>query len=316
MGKIAFVFSGQGAQYGGMGKSLVEVSPAARQVFDTAESLRPGTASQCFEGTTEELSVTKNTQPCLYCVDLAAARALEEAGVHADFAAGFSLGEVAALTFAGAFSDEDGFSFVCRRAEAMQNAAEQNPGAMAAVLKLSNETVEELCRSFSRVWPVNYNCPGQLVVAGEKGELESFCGKVAEAGGKAVPLAVSGGFHSPLMADAAEKLEAALAEISVQPLRLPVYANVTARSYEEGIGELSAKQTEDTVRTLLVRQVKNPVRWQETIENLRARGVDTFIECGAGKTLCGLIKKTVKDVTILRVEDAETLQDTVKAIKG
>ena len=304
MKKIAFVFSGQGAQYGGMGKSLYETSPAARQVFDTADKIRPGTSIQCFEGTTEELSVTKNTQPCLYCVDLAAARALEEAGVHADFAAGFSLGEVSALTFAGAFSEEDGFSFVCRRAEAMQAAAEQNPGAMAAVLKLPNETVEELCGSFSHVWPVNYNCPGQLVVAGEKTELEAFCAKVAEAGGKAVPLAVSGGFHSPLMADAAEQLEAVLEKTPVQPLRLPVYGNVTAEPYGEAVQEL------------LTKQVKNPVRWQETVENLAAQGVDTFIECGPGKTLCGLIKKTVKDAKILRVEDADTVQEAVKAING
>ena len=304
MKKIAFVFSGQGAQYSGMGKSLVESSPAARQVFDTADKIRPGTSMQCFEGTAEELSVTKNTQPCLYCVDLAAARALEEAGVHADFAAGFSLGEVAALTFAGVFSDEDGFSFVCRRAEAMQKAAEKNPGSMAAVLKLSNEQVEELCKSFSRVWPVNYNCPGQLVVAGEKGELESFCAKVSEAGGKAVPLAVSGGFHSPLMADAAEELKEVLETIPVQSPKLPVIANVTAEPYGEG------------VRELLTQQVKNPVRWQETVENLAAQGVDTFIECGPGKTLSGLIKKTVKDAKILRVEDAESLQDTLKAIQG
>ena len=304
MKKIAFVFSGQGAQYSGMGKSLYETSPAARQVFDTADEIRPGTSAQCFEGTAEELSVTKNTQPCLYCVDLAAARALEEAGVHADFAAGFSLGEVSALTFAGAFSDRDGFSFVCRRAEAMQKAAEQNPGSMAAVLKLPNETVEELCKSFSRVWPVNYNCPGQLVVAGERAELESFCAKVQEAGGKAVPLAVSGGFHSPLMADAAEQLKSVLESIPVQPPRLPVYGNVTAEPYGEAI------------RELLTKQVKNPVRWQETVENLGAQGVDTFIECGPGKTLCGLIKKTLKDVKILRVEDADTLQEAVKAING
>lgn len=304
MKKIAFVFSGQGAQYSGMGKSLYETSPAARQVFDTADEIRPGTSAQCFVGTAEELSVTKNTQPCLYCVDLAAARALEEAGVHADFAAGFSLGEVSALTFAGAFSDRDGFSFVCRRAEAMQKAAEQNPGAMAAVLKLPNETVEELCKEFSRVWPVNYNCPGQLVVAGERTELESFCAKVQEAGGKAVPLAVSGGFHSPLMADAAEQLKSVLESIPVQLPRLPVYGNVTAEPYGEAI------------RELLTKQVKNPVRWQETVENLGAQGVDTFIECGPGKTLSGLIKKTLKDVKILRVEDADTLQEAVKAING
>lgn len=304
MGKIAFVFSGQGSQYGGMGKSLFETSPAARQVFETADKIRPGTSEQCFSGAAEELSLTKNTQPCLYCVDLAAARALEEAGVHADFAAGFSLGEVAALTFSGAFSEEDGFSFVCRRAAAMQEAAEQNPGAMAAVLKLPNETVEQLCGEFSHVWAVNYNCPGQLVVAGEKAELEAFCARVAEKGGRAVPLAVSGGFHSPLMADAAERLRGELESIAMKRPRLPVYANFTAQPYGENAKEL------------LLEQVKNPVRWQETVENLAAQGVDTFMECGAGKTLCGLIKKTVKDATVLRVEDAETLQAAVNALQG
>ncbi len=305
MGKTAFLFSGQGAQYPGMGKSLCEASPAARQVFETADKIRPGTSKQCFTGTMEELSVTKNTQPCLYCVDLAAARALEEAGITADFAAGFSLGEAAALTFGGVFSEEDGFSFVTQRAKAMQEAAEQNPGAMAAVLKLDTETVEALCKEFSQVWPVNYNCPGQLVVAGEKEELSRFCARVAETGGKAVPLAVSGGFHSPFMESAAKKLAGVLAETAVKEPRLPVYANFHARPYSAG-----------DARELLTRQVKSPVRWQETLENMASQGVTTFIECGPGKTLSGLVKKTLKDVMILRVEDAETLQAAVNALRA
>lgn len=304
MGKIAFVFAGQGAQYSGMGQSLCEASPAAKAVFDAADKLRPGTSEQCFAGTAEELSITKNTQPCLYCVDLAAAKALEEAGVTPDYVAGFSLGEIAALSFAGVFSEEQGFDFVCKRAEAMQKAGEENPGAMAAVLKLKNEQVEELCAGFEKVWPVNYNCPGQLVCAGEKSQIEAFCGKVAEAGGKAMPLAVSGGFHSPFMESASQTLREVLEPMELSEARVPVYANYTAQPYDG-----SAKE-------LLTQQVKKPVRWQETVERLVELGVDTFIECGPGKTLCGLIRKTAKGVKTLNVQDGETLQTALEAVKA
>jgi [acyl-carrier-protein] S-malonyltransferase len=302
MGKIAFLFSGQGAQYSGMGKSLWETSQAAKQVFAVADQLRPGTSTQCFEGSSEELSVTINTQPCMFCVDLAAAVALEEAGIHADMAAGFSLGEVAALTWGGAFSLEDGFSFVCSRAEAMQQAAEENPGSMAAVLKLSNEQVEALCSEFTQVWPVNYNCPGQVSVAGEKEQLDAFLKKVAEAGGRGVPLAVSGGFHSPFMASAAEKLEKVIAPVEMKETKVPVYGNVMAAPYGEN------------GKDLLVRQVKSPVRWQETLEAMAAQGVDTFLECGPGKTLCGLVKKTIKGAKVFQVENGEMVQAAVEAL--
>ena len=304
MGKIAFVFAGQGAQYSGMGQSLCEASPAAKAVFDTADQLRPGTSQQCFTGTAEELSITKNTQPCLYCVDLAAAKALEEAGVTPDYVAGFSLGEIAALAYAGVFTEEQGFDFVCKRAQAMQQAGEENPGAMAAVLKLKNEQVEELCAGFEKVWPVNYNCPGQLVCAGEKSQIEEFCGKVAEAGGKAVPLAVSGGFHSPFMESASQTLKGVLEPMELGEAKVPVYANFTAQPYD------------GTAKELVTQQVKNPVRWQETVENLCALGVDTFIECGPGKTLCGLIRKTVKGVKTLNVQDQESLEAALEALKA
>lgn len=305
MGKIAFVFAGQGAQYSGMGQSLCEVSPAARAVFDVADKLRPGTSQQCFTAPVEELSITENTQPCLYCVDLAAAEALEEAGVRPDCVAGFSLGEVAALSFAGVFSPEEGFDFVCKRGQAMQKAGEENPGAMAAVLKLTNEQVEELCQGFEQVWPVNYNCPGQLVCAGEAAQIDAFCEKVQQAGGRAKKLAVSGGFHSPFMESASEELREVLGDVDVREPEVPVYANLNARPYTAG----SAKE-------LLIQQVKNPVRWQETVERLAQLGVDTFIECGPGKTLCGLIRKTVKGATVLNVQDAETLRAAVEAVKA
>lgn len=299
---IAFVFSGQGAQYSGMGKELYEASAAARKVFDLADTIRPGTSKQCFEGSDEELSITANTQPTLFCVDLAAARALEESGVKPDMAAGFSLGEVAALTYAGVFDDAAGFSFVCARASAMQRAAEENPGAMAAVLKLGNAQVEDLCDGFAHVWPVNYNCPGQLVVAGKKEEMGDFCTAVASAGGKAVPLKVSGGFHSPFMDSASEKLAQLLQEIKLSEPQIPVYGNLDAKRY----GEVPERH--------VIKQVNHPVRWQETIENMAKAGADTFIEVGAGKTLCGLIKKTVKGVRVLNVQDAESFKKTISEV--
>lgn len=305
MGKVAFVFSGQGAQYSGMGKSLYEASAAAKAVFETAEQIRPGTMQQCFEGALEEISITKNTQPCLFCVDLAAAEALREAGIEPDVVAGFSLGEVAAVTFAGIFTQAEGFSLVTKRGEAMQAAAEKVDSAMAAVLKLANEKVEELCRMHPGVFPVNYNCPGQLVVAGLKSSLGDFLSDVAANGGRAVPLNVSGGFHSPFMESASIRLAQVLSGMDVKAPQMPVYANYTAEPYGENDAKL-----------LLEKQVSNPVRWQQTVERMIEAGVDTFVEVGAGKTLCGLIKKTNRAVKVYNVEDADTLAATLAALRA
>jgi [acyl-carrier-protein] S-malonyltransferase len=287
-----------------MGQSLAQCSPAAQEIFQMAERIRPGTTQQCFTGTKEELTETKNTQPCMFCVELAAAAALREQGIEADALAGFSLGEISALAWSGAVSLEEGFRLVTRRGELMQQASEEAESGMIAVMKLAPEQVEEICGQFNRVYPVNYNCPGQIVVSGAAEEMDGVKEAVKAAKGRAVPLAVRGAFHSPFMASAAEGLQETLKDYTFQEPRVPLYSNYTAQPYE---GDF---------RQLLSKQVVSPVRWQTIVENLIAAGVDTFIEVGPGKTLCGLIQKTSKEVRTFHVEDEDTLKATVAALKG
>ena len=302
MGKIAFVFSGQGAQKPGMGLELYENSPAAKAIFDMAETIRPGTKQQCFYGNKTELLKTVNTQPCLYCVDLAAAVSLKEAGITPDMAAGFSLGEVAAAAFCGIYSYEDGFKLVIKRGEYMQQAAEKVDTAMGAVLKLDFSAVEDICKNFDQVFPVNYNCPGQLVVAGDKAQLDKFKLEVKAAGGRFMPIAVGGGFHSPFMEGASQKFSNELENFSFSAPSIPLYSNYNSMPY-------------GNAKELLALQISNPVRWQDSIENMINAGADTFIEVGCGTTLTGLISKISKEARIFNVSDKSTLSDTIKAVK-
>ncbi|MEE0265001.1 MAG: ACP S-malonyltransferase [Acutalibacteraceae bacterium] len=296
MGKIAFVFSGQGAQYTGMGKELYECSPAAKAVYDMADSIREGTSAQCFTAEQEVLNRTVNAQPCVFTADLAAAAAVAEKGIKPDYIAGFSLGEIAALGFSGILSYEEAFKLVCKRGELMDKAAQENKGAMVAVLKLSPEKVEEIAGKFENTFPVNYNSPIQTVVATTEENAEPLMQAVQEAKGRPVKLAVSGAFHSPFMSSAAKGLGEYLQDKELNTPAVPVYSNFTAQPYA------------DDYKSLITAQVESPVQWQKTVENLIEQGVDTFIEVGVGKTLAGLIKKINKDVTVYNVEDKATLE--------
>lgn len=300
MGKIALVFSGQGAQYTGMGKELCENSTAAKAVFDMADSVRPGTSAQCFEGSAEELSVTVNTQPCVFTADLAAARAVAEKGIKVDCVAGFSLGEIAALAFSGMLSDEEAFRLVCKRGELMDKAAKANPGAMLAVLNLSAEQIEEICAQFDDTYPVNYNSPAQTVVATKEENVDALIEAFSAVKGRAKRLAVSGAFHSPFMADAADGLMEYMDGVDFSNPELPIYSNFTAKPYE------------GDYKSLVKAQVENPVRWQTIVENMASDGVDTIIEVGVGKTLMGLIGRIDKNIKAVKVEnlsDLEALSD-------
>lgn len=286
MAKVAFVFSGQGDQYPGMGADLAQTSEAAENIFAVCDEIRPGTSAMCFEGNAEDLRVTSNTQPCLYAMELAAAEALAERGLQADCVAGFSLGEVAAAAFAGYYSVQAGFRLVMRRGELMQACADRVRTSMVAVLKLSSEKVEELAGHFGQVYPVNYNCPGQISVAGQADQMRKFMAEVRENGGRAVPLKVAGAFHSPFMEGAREPFASAIdEELEKSPIgAIPLYSDVTAQPYRENFTEL------------LSSQLCNPVRWEQLVRNMMESGVDTFVEIGPGRTLTNMIHRISADV--------------------
>ncbi|MFC5649046.1 ACP S-malonyltransferase [Paenibacillus solisilvae] len=305
MGKIAFVFPGQGAQAVGMGKDAYEAFDVSRAVIDRAdEALGFNLSEIIFNGPEEVLKQTANTQPALLTVSIALLEAFKDRGIKPDYAAGHSLGEYSALVAAGVLSFEDAVRTVRARGQFMEQAVPSGQGAMAAVLGAERDALAALCQSVSAeagaVELANVNCPGQIVVSGTAAGVQGVVERGKEAGAKRViPLEVSGPFHSSLMKPAAERLASdVLSSISMSDASIPVIANVTAQPVTQA----------SEIRRLLEEQVYSPVLWEDSIRYLINEGVDTFVEIGSGTVLAGLIKKIDKSVTIISVNSLESLQ--------
>jgi [acyl-carrier-protein] S-malonyltransferase len=294
MTKIAYLFPGQGAQTVGMGKQLYETLPTARKLFDGARQILGFDLSEiCFHGSAERLNSTVISQPAIFVASLAALESLRsnepEIEKSCVAVAGLSLGEYTALVFAGAMTFEDGLRVVKQRGEAMQAAADATPSGMMSILGLDQKQVEEICVAAQRVGTMqvaNLLCPGNIVVSGQSSACEEVERLVQEKGGRSIRLPVAGAFHTNLMRPADQTLASALAQVSIQPPRVPVWSNVDAASHTDP----------DEIRGLLIRQVLQPVLWEQTMRNLLDQGVDGFIEIGPGRVLAGLLKRVQRKV--------------------
>ncbi|WP_141431218.1 ACP S-malonyltransferase [Bacillus sp. 03113] len=311
MGKIAFLFPGQGSQAVGMGQSLAEANNDSKEIFEKAnQALNIDLSKLIFEGPAEELTITYNAQPALLTTSIAVLEYFKQFDIKPDYVAGHSLGEYTALVAAGVFSFEDGVKAVRKRGELMDEAVPNGEGAMAAVLGLDRDTLrsitDEVTEDGHSVQLANLNCPGQIVISGTKQGVEDASEKAKLKGAKrAIPLQVSGPFHSELMKPAAEKFKNVLNEISLQNANIPVIANVTASIMSDAVD----------IKVKLVEQLYSPVLWEDSVQKMLELGVDTFIEIGPGKVLTGLVKKVNRSVKVYNVSDIETCQAVVEAFK-